>query len=62
MRELAPDDESRTTPSDVQQQLDFQPYGAIAATQAPTATAEQIAPVYWDLHTHRDEAERVFTG
>jgi NAD(P)-dependent dehydrogenase (short-subunit alcohol dehydrogenase family) len=29
---------------------------------APTATAEQIAPVYWDLHTHRDDAERVFTG
>jgi NAD(P)-dependent dehydrogenase (short-subunit alcohol dehydrogenase family) len=29
---------------------------------APTATADQIAPVYWDLHTHRDEAERVFTG
>jgi NAD(P)-dependent dehydrogenase (short-subunit alcohol dehydrogenase family) len=29
---------------------------------APTATAEQIAPVYWDLHTHHDDAERVFTG
>lgn len=29
---------------------------------APTATADQIAPVYWELHTRRDEAERVFTG
>jgi NAD(P)-dependent dehydrogenase (short-subunit alcohol dehydrogenase family) len=28
---------------------------------APTATAEEIAPLYWDLHTHRDDAERVFT-
>ncbi|NGY64273.1 SDR family NAD(P)-dependent oxidoreductase [Lentzea sp. NEAU-D13] len=28
---------------------------------APTATAEEIAPVYWDLHTHHDDAERVFT-
>jgi NAD(P)-dependent dehydrogenase (short-subunit alcohol dehydrogenase family) len=28
---------------------------------APTATAEEIAPVYWDLHVHRDDAERVFT-
>lgn len=126
---------SATTPADVQQQMDFQLYGAIAATGAvlpamreagtgtllyttgggsvspvpmfgninaaaaalrnwvinlhgelagtgiqaahvaisvwigshgpegaPTATADQIAPVYWDLHTHRDEAERVFTG
>lgn len=126
---------SQTTPADVQQELDFQLYGAIAATQAvlpamreagagtllyttgagsvdpipmlgnvnaasaalrnwvlnlhkelagtgvkaahvaigvwiggggppgaPTATADQIAPVYWDLHTDRDTAERVFTG
>jgi NAD(P)-dependent dehydrogenase (short-subunit alcohol dehydrogenase family) len=125
---------SKTTTADVQEQIDFQLYGAIAATQAvlpamreagegtllystgggsvdpnpmlgninaaaaalrnwvislhkelagtgiqaahvaigawigtdgppgaPTATAEQIAPVYWDLHTHRDDAERVFT-
>ncbi|HTJ71830.1 MAG TPA: SDR family oxidoreductase [Actinospica sp.] len=29
---------------------------------APTATADEIAPVYWDLHTKRDEAEHVFTG
>ncbi|GLI00531.1 SDR family NAD(P)-dependent oxidoreductase [Phytohabitans aurantiacus] len=28
----------------------------------PTVPAEKIAPVYWDLHTSRDEAERVFTG
>ncbi|NUP52257.1 MAG: SDR family NAD(P)-dependent oxidoreductase [Catenulispora sp.] len=27
----------------------------------PTASAEEIAPLYWDLHTRRDEAERVFT-
>ncbi|MFI7640647.1 SDR family NAD(P)-dependent oxidoreductase [Nonomuraea sp. NPDC049400] len=28
----------------------------------PTAQPEEIAPVYWELHTtHRDEAERVFT-
>ncbi len=29
---------------------------------APTATAEEIAPVYWDLHVNRDQAEHVFTG
>jgi quinol monooxygenase YgiN len=28
---------------------------------APTAPAEQIATVYWELHTQRTEAERVFT-
>lgn len=28
---------------------------------APTAAAEEIAPVHWDLHTRRDVAERVFT-
>jgi NADP-dependent 3-hydroxy acid dehydrogenase YdfG len=29
----------------------------------PTATADQISPVHWDLHTtHRDEAERIFRG
>jgi NADP-dependent 3-hydroxy acid dehydrogenase YdfG len=29
----------------------------------PTATADQLSPVYWDLHTtHRDEAERIFRG
>ncbi|MFI6817624.1 SDR family NAD(P)-dependent oxidoreductase [Nonomuraea sp. NPDC050328] len=28
---------------------------------APTAEAEEIAPLYWDLHTRRDQAERVFT-
>ncbi|MEV5499310.1 SDR family oxidoreductase [Nonomuraea fuscirosea] len=27
-----------------------------------TAEAEEIAPLYWDLHVQRDEAERVFTG
>lgn len=29
---------------------------------APTAPAGQIAAVYWDLHTGRDDAERIFTS
>ena len=28
----------------------------------PRATAEQIAPLYWDVHTSRDSAERFFQG
>jgi NADP-dependent 3-hydroxy acid dehydrogenase YdfG len=29
----------------------------------PKATADQISPTYWDLHTtHRDQAERIFRG
>ncbi|MER5900211.1 SDR family NAD(P)-dependent oxidoreductase [Streptomyces mirabilis] len=29
----------------------------------PRATADQISPIYWDLHTtHRDQAERIFRG
>ncbi|XVQ15482.1 SDR family NAD(P)-dependent oxidoreductase [Spirillospora sp. CA-255316] len=28
----------------------------------PSATPEQIAPVYWDLHTRRDQSEVVFSG
>ncbi|MGI5320889.1 SDR family NAD(P)-dependent oxidoreductase [Actinomadura nitritigenes] len=28
----------------------------------PSATPEQIAPLYWDLHTSRDQAEILFTG
>jgi NAD(P)-dependent dehydrogenase (short-subunit alcohol dehydrogenase family) len=28
----------------------------------PTAMPDQIAPLYWDLHVQRDQAERVFTG
>ncbi|MFJ2647682.1 SDR family NAD(P)-dependent oxidoreductase [Streptomyces sp. NPDC087420] len=28
----------------------------------PTATSEQIAPLYWELHEARDRAEAVFTG
>ncbi|MGR6917946.1 SDR family NAD(P)-dependent oxidoreductase [[Actinomadura] parvosata] len=35
--------------------------GAGAPPGAPTATAEEIAPLYWDLHTQRDDVERVFT-
>ncbi|MGP4104336.1 SDR family NAD(P)-dependent oxidoreductase [Nonomuraea sp. KM90] len=36
--------------------------GAGGPPGAPTAEAEDIAPLYWDLHTQRDEVERVFTG
>jgi hypothetical protein len=28
----------------------------------PAAMPAQIAPLYWDLRTQRDQAERVFTG
>ncbi|GII94299.1 SDR family NAD(P)-dependent oxidoreductase [Sinosporangium siamense] len=35
--------------------------GAGGPPGTPTAEAEEIAPLYWDLHTQRDEAERVFT-
>jgi NAD(P)-dependent dehydrogenase (short-subunit alcohol dehydrogenase family) len=28
----------------------------------PTATADQIAPAYWDLHSSRDAAEYLFTA
>jgi NAD(P)-dependent dehydrogenase (short-subunit alcohol dehydrogenase family) len=28
----------------------------------PSATPEQIAPLYWDLYESRDQAEHVFTG
>ncbi|WP_432194328.1 SDR family NAD(P)-dependent oxidoreductase [Streptomyces sp. bgisy027] len=29
---------------------------------APTATAEEIAPLYWELHESRDRSEAVFTA
>lgn len=29
---------------------------------APTATADQIAPLYWDLYINRSDAERVYTA
>jgi len=29
---------------------------------APSVRAEEVAPLYWDLHTRRDQAERVFPG
>lgn len=35
--------------------------GDRAPEGAPAATADQISPVYWDLHTHRDQAEQIFT-
>ncbi|MGW1061497.1 SDR family NAD(P)-dependent oxidoreductase [Micromonospora rubida] len=35
--------------------------GDRAPEGAPAATADQISPVYWELHTHRDQAERIFT-
>lgn len=28
----------------------------------PTAMAEEVAPVYWELHTNRDQAERGFSA
>jgi NADP-dependent 3-hydroxy acid dehydrogenase YdfG len=28
----------------------------------PSAPAERISPVYWDLHINREDAERVFSG
>jgi hypothetical protein len=28
--------------------------------QEPEASAEAIAPLYWELHNKRDEVERVF--
>jgi hypothetical protein len=27
----------------------------------PAASAEEVAPLYWDLHAQHDEAERAFT-
>jgi hypothetical protein len=37
------------------------PIGTAAIPGLPTARPEQIAPVYWELHTAgRDQAERVF--
>lgn len=36
--------------------------GATGPAGFPTAMPEQIAPLYWDLHVQRDQAERVFTG
>jgi NADP-dependent 3-hydroxy acid dehydrogenase YdfG len=32
-----------------------------AVPDFPTATPDQVAPAYWELHTNRDEAERVFS-
>ncbi|MGW0476259.1 hypothetical protein [Streptomyces coeruleorubidus] len=28
----------------------------------PSATPEQVAPLYWDLYERRDQAEAVFNG
>ncbi|GAA1857912.1 SDR family NAD(P)-dependent oxidoreductase [Actinomadura bangladeshensis] len=37
--------------------------GVVAAPEAgPTATPEQIAPLYWDLHENRDRSEAVFNA
>ena len=35
--------------------------GDTAPEGAPSATADQIAPTYWDLHVNRDQSEHVFT-
>jgi hypothetical protein len=29
---------------------------------SPTATPEQIAPLYWNLHENRDRSEAVFNA
>ncbi|MGV9288181.1 SDR family NAD(P)-dependent oxidoreductase [Streptomyces sp. NPDC003719] len=36
--------------------------GTDAPPGVPAAPAEEIAPLYWDLHTHHDEPERAFTA
>ncbi|GAB1331565.1 hypothetical protein ACE1SV_59040 [Streptomyces sennicomposti] len=36
--------------------------GAGGPPGVPTAPAETIAPLYWDLHTQRGDLERVFTA
>ncbi|MFE0928925.1 SDR family NAD(P)-dependent oxidoreductase [Streptomyces mutabilis] len=36
--------------------------GAGGPPGVPTASAENVAPLYWDLHTQRSDLERVFTA
>lgn len=37
--------------------------GVVAAPEgSPTATPEQIAPLYWDLHQNRDRPEAIFNA
>ena len=35
--------------------------GDRAPEGTPSASADQISPLYWDLHIERDQAERIFT-
>ncbi|WP_051267554.1 SDR family NAD(P)-dependent oxidoreductase [Nakamurella lactea] len=35
--------------------------GDRAPEGTPSASADQIAPLYWDLHVQRDQAETIFT-
>lgn len=35
--------------------------GDRAPEGVPSASADQISPLYWDLHTQRDRAEAIFT-
>ncbi|MGW0176290.1 SDR family NAD(P)-dependent oxidoreductase [Rhodococcus sp. NPDC003322] len=35
--------------------------GDRAPEGTPSASADQISPVYWDLHVQRDQAEKIFT-
>ncbi|MDG3015315.1 SDR family NAD(P)-dependent oxidoreductase [Speluncibacter jeojiensis] len=35
--------------------------GDRAPEGTPSATADQISPLYWDLHVQRDQAEKIFT-
>jgi NAD(P)-dependent dehydrogenase (short-subunit alcohol dehydrogenase family) len=41
--------------------IDVSPGVTPAVPDFPTATPDEVAPVYWELHTNRDEAERVFS-
>ena len=34
--------------------------GAWMARQPGATAPEEIAPLYWDLHTHHDQVEKVF--
>jgi NAD(P)-dependent dehydrogenase (short-subunit alcohol dehydrogenase family) len=36
--------------------------GAGGPPEIPTAEAEEIAPLYWDLHENRDRPEAVFSA
>jgi hypothetical protein len=37
-------------------------FGEGGPEDIPSATPEQVAPLYWDLYERRDQAEAVFNG